>query len=120
MTFLAKPAVAIVYGAFFCCAATCVHFDEIATSPLSLAPDWTASAVLVGGAIVSRRDWREGRTFQVAAWAFMVSLLFHSFLGNLELWLAGEGLPGLYLGAVGVLLVRAGGRLVASIKTRRI
>src|SRR5712691_1883023 len=39
MTFLAKPFVALGFGAFFLCAATCAHFDEVATTPLSLGPD---------------------------------------------------------------------------------
>jgi hypothetical protein len=85
MTFLAKPSVALGFGAFFLCAATCTHFDELGT-PLSLAPDWAAGLFLVGGAVSSSRDWGSGRTYQVAAWAFMVSLLLASFLSNLEDW----------------------------------
>ena len=61
MSFLAKPLVALGFGAFFLCAATCTHFDELG-SPLSLAPDWAAGLFMVGGAVVSRRDWSDGRT----------------------------------------------------------
>ena len=88
MTFLAKPAVALGFGAFFLCAATCAHLDEITTSPLSLGPDWAAGVFLIGGAVLSRRNWDNGRADQIAAWAFMVSLLFGSVVGNIEEWMA--------------------------------
>src|SRR5262245_56068406 len=88
MMLLAKPSTALGFGAFFLCAVSCTHSNEITTSPLSLIPDWTASAFLIGGAIKSGRAWAAGRTYQIAAWAFMASLLFHSFLGNLEEWLS--------------------------------
>ena len=83
MTFLAKPFVALGCGAFFLCAATCAHFDEIATTPLSLRPDWAAGVLLVGGAVIGGREWSNGRTYEIAAWAFMVSLLFGTVLGNI-------------------------------------
>jgi hypothetical protein len=86
MRFLARPSVALGFGAFFLCAATCAHFDELGT-PWDLVPDWTAGVILVGGAVVSRRDWGTGRQYQIAAWAFMVCLLFLSFLGNFQDWL---------------------------------
>lgn len=123
MMFLAKPLVALGFGAFFLCAATCTHFDELG-SPLSLAPDWAAGLFMVGGAVISRRDWSDGRTYQIAAWGFMVSLLFASFVGNLEEWLASEstGVTGLvsmsqeaYLISIGVLLVVAVGGLAGSL-----
>jgi hypothetical protein len=124
--FLAKPSVALGYGAFFLCAATCTHFDELG-SPLSLAPDWAAGLFMVGGAVVSGRDWSGGRTYQIAAWAFMVSLLFASFLGNLEAWMASEstGVTGLvsmsqgpYLASVGILLAVAIGGLISSLRVQ--
>ena len=128
MLFLAKPSVALGFGAFFLCAATCTHFDEISSSPLSLIPDWAAGFVLVGGAVVSGRDWTVGRVYQVAAWAFMVSLLFHSFLGNLEEWLwpgpadVATGLVSLpqsaYLASVGILCFVAVGGLVGSLRSK--
>ena len=127
MSFLAKPLVALGFGAFFLCAATCTHFNELG-SP-SLAPDWAAGLFMVGGAVVSRRNWSDGRTYQVAAWAFMVSLLSASFLGNLEEWFASEspGLTGLvsmsqgfYLVSVGLLLAFAIGGLVSSLRSKHV
>jgi hypothetical protein len=55
MTFLAKPFVALGFGAFFLRAATCAHFDEIRVTPLSLGPDWAAGIFLVGGLVASLR-----------------------------------------------------------------
>ena len=81
MTFLAKPSAALGFGAFFLCAATCAHFDE---TLLSLTSDWTAGVVFVVGGVLSGRSWLRGRQYQVVGWAFMVSLLLRSFLGNLE------------------------------------
>jgi hypothetical protein len=127
MPFLAKPLVAIGFGAFFLCAATCAHFDEIATTPLSLGPDWVAGVLLVGGAVISRRDWGNGRAYQIAAWAFMVSLLFGSVLGNLEDWIShthagSSGLVALsegpYLVIVGTLFLVSLGGLIASLRAQ--
>lgn len=127
MMLLAKPSVALAYGAFFLCAATCTHFDEVAS--LSMAPDWAAGLFMVGGAIVSGRDWAIGRAYQAAAWAFMVSLLFASFLGNLEEWMDSEsaGVAGIvsmsqgaYLASIGVLLVFAIGGLIGSLRSQRV
>ena len=124
--FLAKPSVALGFGAFFLCAVACTHFDELG-SPLSLAPDLAAGALMVGGAFVSGRDWSGGRPYQIAAWAFMVSLLFASFLGNLEEWMASEshGVTGLvslpqapYLASVGILLAVALGGLISSLRSQ--
>jgi hypothetical protein len=130
MTFLAKPFVALAFGAFFLCAVTCAHFDEIATTPLSLGPDWAAGVLLVGGAVISGRDWSHGRTYQVAAWAFMVSLLFGSVLGNLQEWIshasdaASSGLVSLsegpYLAIVIILFMVSLGGLIASLRARNI
>ena len=127
MSLLAKPTVALGFGAFFLCAVACTHFEELG-SPLSMAPDWAAGLFMVGGAVVSRRDWDNGRTYQVAAWAFMVSLLFASFLGNLEGWMASESegvtglvsLPhGVYLASIGILLAVALGGLISSLRSQR-
>jgi hypothetical protein len=128
MTFLAKPLVALGFGAFFLCAATCAHFDEIGTSPLSLGPDWAAGVFLVVGAVVSGRDWSKGRMYQIAAWAFMVSLLFGSVVGNIEEWLSNtpdagsSGLVALsqgpYLAIVSVLFFISLAGLIASLRTR--
>jgi hypothetical protein len=130
MTFLAKPFVALGFGAFFLCAATCAHFDEVATAPLSLGPDWAAGILLVGGAVISGRDWNTGRAYQIAAWAFMVSLLFGSVLGNLEDWIShasdtgSSGLVALsegpYLAIVSMLFLVSLGGLISSLRARDI
>jgi hypothetical protein len=86
VNFLAKPSVALGFGLFFICAATCAHFDEISSAPVSLVPDWVAGILLVSAAVISSRDGATGRAYQIAAWAFMVSLLFGSFVGNVEGW----------------------------------
>jgi hypothetical protein len=84
MRALAKPPLALGFGAFFLCAVTCAHFDELFGAPLSLASDWIAGLALVAGGALSGRDWLTGRSYQLVGWSFMASLLLHSFLGNLE------------------------------------
>ena len=113
MMTLAKPSVALGFGVFFLCAVACTHSSETFSSPLSVLPDWMAGLAVVGGAVVSRRDWNVGRPYQAAGWAFMVSLLLESFLGNLEEWMdsspADVGTDivslrqGVYLASIGVL-----------------
>jgi hypothetical protein len=86
--------------------------------------------MLVGAAVISGRDWGTGRTYQIAAWAFMLSLLFASSLGSLEEWLApqsAEGVdsivtlsPGAYLSIKGVLCLIALGGLVSSLRANDI
>ena len=88
MTYLSNPVVALAFGLFFLCAVTCAHFDQVTTYPLAVIPDWAAGVFLVGGAVASRRDWTDGRVYQIAAWAFTASLLFGSMTGNFEQWLA--------------------------------
>jgi hypothetical protein len=125
MTFLAKPSMAIGFGAFFLCAVTCTHLDEFAT-PLSLVPDLGAGLTLLVGGTLSHRDWGWGRQFQIAAWAFMASLLFASFFGNLSDWLTAapdatgtSGLvsfsEGTYVALIGVLLTLALAGLVGTL-----
>ncbi len=125
MMTLAKPSVALEFGVFFLCAVACTHSDEILHSPLSVVPDWAAGFVLIGAAILNRRSRVHGRTYQVAAWAFMVSLLFASFVGNFEEWLSASdqhrtGLfsmaQGSYLAAVGMMCLLATGGLIGSLK----
>jgi hypothetical protein len=128
MTALAKPSVAMVFGVFFLCAATCAHFDQLSLSPLSIAPDWAAGAFLVGGGFFSRRDWDNGRLYQIAAWAAMVSLLFGSVVGNFEEWVSepsGGGISGLvslsqgyYLAIVTALFLISLAALITSLRTR--
>jgi len=84
MNVLAKPSVAWGYGAFFLCGATCAHFDELGATHFGLVSDWIAAIMLIIGGVVSGRDWLRGRQYQIVGWAFVVSLLLHSFLGNLE------------------------------------
>lgn len=84
MRALAKPSVAWGYGAFFLCAVTCAHFDDVLHEPLSLISDWMAGGVLLVGGLFSAGDWLRRRAYQAAAWAFMVSLLFRSLVGDLE------------------------------------
>jgi hypothetical protein len=128
MRLFAKPAVALGFGAFFLCAATCADFDQVIDMPLSLVPDWTAGVLLIGGAVISGRNWRKGCRYQIAAWAFMVSLLFGSFLANLQDWVShspdATGTTGLvalsqgtYVVVVGLLLALALVGLVSSLVT---
>jgi hypothetical protein len=55
MAFMAKPAFALAFGAFFLCAVTCAHFDQLATYPLGVVPDWAAGDC---HGFVSRRSLR--------------------------------------------------------------
>ena len=128
MTLLARPSVALGFGAFFLCAATCAHFDDAVAMPLSLVPDWAAGVLLMGGAMVSVRDWGNGRPYQIAAWAFMVSLLFGSVLGNFQEWHAHTPEPGSsglvslaegpYLAIVTILFLVALGGLISSLNAK--
>jgi hypothetical protein len=90
MTFFASPILAIVVGAFLICAETCLHFQSLLALPgswLSLPiHDWVAGSFLIYGGVRGQRDWGTGRLYQVAAWAFNVSLLCGAFFGHLEDW----------------------------------
>jgi hypothetical protein len=127
MAFLAKPIVALGFGAFFFCGFVCTHFAEITTSPLPTAPDWAVGAFLLLGGFASHRDWTSGYAYQVAGWAAMTSLLFGSVVGSFEAWRADpvsgtDGLvslsQGSYLAAVALLFVIALGGLIASLRAR--
>ena len=128
MAFLAKPIVALGFGAFFFCGFVCTHFDEIMTSPLPTTPDWVVGAFLLIGGLASRRDWSNGHAYQVAGWAAMASLLFGSVVGNFEAWrtepLSGDPddlvsmSQGSYLAAVAILFAVALGGLIASLRAR--
>ena len=128
MTYLSSPVAALVFGLVFLCAVTCAHFDELSTAPLSVVPDWAAGVFLVGAAVAGRRDWTEGRVYQVAAWAFTASLLFASTVGNFEEWQAApeqggaSGLvsmsQGTYLAIVTALFLVALVGLIASLRAR--
>ena len=82
----AHPFVALYFGAFFLCAVTCTHVDDILAMPLSVVSDFAAGIILIAGAIAGRRNWAQGRPYQIAAWAFITSLLFDSVLGNFQDW----------------------------------
>ena len=83
---LADPFVAVWFGAFFLCAVICTHFDEIVAMPLHVVNDIAAGLLLIAGGIAGKSDRVEGRPYQVAAWAFITSLLFGSVIGNFEEW----------------------------------
>jgi hypothetical protein len=75
------------FGAFLICAEACLHFETLLALPgswLSLPfYDWAAGAFLIFAGVRSHRDWGSGHLYQVAAWAFSVSLLFGAFFGFL-------------------------------------
>jgi hypothetical protein len=91
----------------------------------SLGSDWITGVVLMVGGVLSGRDWLRGRQYQVVGWAFMASLLLHSFLGNLNDLIThapdASGSSGLalslrpYLVIVGVLLAVAVGGLLTTL-----
>jgi len=128
MMMLAKPSVALGFGLFFLCAVACTHSNEMFSSPLSLMPDWVAGLAVIGGAVVSGRNWNVGQPYQVAGWAFMASLLLESFVGNLEEWMDSNradvgteivSLPhDVYLASIGVLGLVALGALIATLRAR--
>ena len=90
--FFARPGVAIGFGAFFLCAETCLHAEEVlqfASRPLELPVyDWTAGGFLLIAGVLSRRDWSTGcRQYQAVAWGFMLSLLTGASFSMLGEWL---------------------------------
>jgi hypothetical protein len=105
--FLAKPSVALGFGAFFLCAATCIHFDSIVPANWFSWPldDWAAALFLIFGGSVAMRNWPKGRAYQVAGWAFLVSLLFGSFLEGLHDWTSGAPDAG---GTTGFIVIPQG------------
>ena len=84
MKSFAKPTVALAFAAFYFCALICTHVDDVTAAPLDLGGDLLAGVALLVGGVLSGRDWAQGRQYQVVGWSFMVSLLFHSVLGNLS------------------------------------
>jgi hypothetical protein len=124
---LARPVVAIVFGAFLICAETCLHFESVRAFPqdwLSLPlHDWTAGLFLVYCAARSRRDWSRGRPYQAAAWGFMLSLLVEAFFAHVEEWSlqsqSDRWIPeGAFVGILAGLLVLALCCLVSTLATR--
>lgn len=126
MTFFAKPAVAIVFGAFFLCAETCLHADSVlqfANRPLELPIyDWAAGTLLLTAGIVSRRDRTTvRRQYLAVAWAFMFSLLVGASLEIFGEWLTppdeNEWLPeGAFLVIVAMMAVIAACGVVSTLR----
>ena len=91
MNYLAKPAVAIAFGACFLCAETCLHAESLlhfATRPLELPVyDWSAGGLLLTAGFLSRREGSpRRRQLQAVAWAFMLSLLVGACFSLLGEW----------------------------------
>ena len=91
MDFFAKPGVAIGFGAFFLCAETCLHAEEIlqfASRPLELPVyDWAAGGFLLIAGVLGQRDWSTTRRqYQAVAWGFMLSLLTGASFSMLQEW----------------------------------
>jgi hypothetical protein len=130
MTYFARPAVAISFGAFMLCAETCLHADTLlaATSqPLDLPLyDWLAGVFLLAAGVLSQREWTmTRRQYQAAAWAFMLSLLTGAFIGHFGEWLRPPVEPpswGIsetgFLVIIGALTLTAGCGLVSTLKAR--
>jgi len=123
---LARPWFALYFGAFFICAVTCADFDELTTMPLNLVSDYVVGGVLIAGAVASGRDWKNGRSYQIAAWASMATLLFNSAFRNFRDWIShapeATGVTGLvslsqgtYLAAVIVLFLVSCAGLASSL-----
>ncbi len=92
MTFFARPALAITFGAFFLCAETCLHAEDIvqfASRPLDLPVyDWLAGGFLLTAGVLSFRNWSTmRRQYQAVAWGFMLSLLIGASLSIFGEWL---------------------------------
>jgi hypothetical protein len=94
----AKPAVAIGFGAFFLCAETCLHGEQVvkfASEPLALPLyDWSAGAFLLAAGVLTQRAWTvTRRQYQAVAWGFMLSLLLGALVSTVEEWLAPPNNP---------------------------
>jgi uncharacterized membrane protein len=92
VNFFARPAVAIAFGAFFLCAETCLHAEDIvqfAKRPLDLPVyDWLAGGFLLIAGVLSFREWSMiRRQYQAVAWGFMLSLLVGASFSILGEWL---------------------------------
>jgi hypothetical protein len=134
MIVLAQPTVALIFGAFMLCAETCNHFQDLllARSNVLALPwyDWAAGVFLVYAAVQSRRNWITGRPIQIAAWAFVLSLLSGAFFRELEDWISqspeavGNGglvplAEGPYVLIIAILSALALGGLVSTIRASR-
>lgn len=125
MTRLASPTLAIGFGAFFLCAETCLHLGDLIPLESWFAlpiHDWAAGLLLMYGGVKSGRHWEGGRLYQIAGWAFNVSLLSGAFLGHLEEWSSGTIHDGfisqpVLLILIAILLAVSIGGLVSTITT---
>lgn len=91
MQYFAKPVVAISFGAFFLCAETCLHGEEIlqfAGEPFALPIyDWSAGAFLLAAGVLTQRAWTvTRRQYQAVAWGFMLSLLLGALIPTVQEW----------------------------------
>lgn len=125
MTLLARPIVAFVFGAFLVCAETCLHFESLLSLPQSWLSlpiyDWVAGSFLIYAGVRSERDWRTGRLYLVAAWAFNASLMCGAFFAHLEEWSSQVPAEGwisdrALLIIIGVLFAVSLGGLVSTIR----
>ena len=125
--YLAKPGVAIAFGAFMLCAETCLHAESFlaAGATLSELPfyDWTAAAFLLTAGVMSQRAWTlTRRQYQAVAWGFMLSLLFGAFISQLQEWLTPPNVvewgisEGVFLVIILALSIVALGALVATLR----
>ena len=124
----AKPVVAIAFGAFFLCAETCLHAQELlqfASRPLELPLyDWAAGGFLLTAGLLGRRHHSPARRqVQAAAWGFMLSLLVGASFSILDEWLTppeeSEWLSeGAFLAIVATMTVIALFALVSTMKVR--
>ena len=107
----------------------CANRGSIEYAGLPWHDDWASVVFLVYAAVQSRRDWVIDRPIQIAAWAFVLSLMSGAFFRELKGWLAHApdaiGNSGLipvpedaYVLIIGILSVIALGALVSSIRTR--
>ena len=93
MNYFAKPVVAIAFGAFFLCAETCLHAEDVlqfASRPLDLPVyDWSAGGFLLVAGVLNFREWSTARRqYQAVAWSFMLSLLVGASFSILGEWLS--------------------------------
>ena len=92
MDFFSKPVVAIAFGAFFLCAETCLHAEEllgVASRPFDLPlHDWIGGGFLLVAGVRSRgASSTVRRQYLAVAWAFMLSLLTGASLEMFTDWL---------------------------------
>lgn len=107
------------------CAETCLHFESLLSLPQSWLSlpihDWVAGSFLIYAGVRSERDWRTGRLYLVAAWAFNASLMCGAFFAHLEEWSSHVPAEGwiserAFLIIIGVLFAISLGGLVSTIR----